>query len=118
MTGYNDDNSISQARKARPVITFDYSLYEHYLEDSDLTEDRKREFLETLWNLIVELMSLGYEAHPVQQAQDACGKPSNTHTHPPISGRIPVQSEGRFLENDFSSAAQGEPRKATERIQE
>ena len=65
----------------RPVVTVDYELYEHYLGDSDLTEEQKREFLQHLWNLICEFVSLGWGVHPVQQAlaaKEGCGKQPET----------------------------------------
>jgi len=63
--------------KAAPVIAFDVAHYEHMLEDCDWTDAQKREYLETLWSIIVEFVTLGFEIHPVQQAQEAkaaCGK--------------------------------------------
>ena len=42
----------------RPVITVDYEKYGHFLEGSDLTEAQKQEFLQTLWNIIVEFVSV------------------------------------------------------------
>lgn len=66
----------------RPSITLDVALYESYLEGSDLSEDDKREFLETLWNIVISFVDLGFEVHPVQLAQEdaklardeACGQ--------------------------------------------
>ena len=46
-----------------PVVTVDYDLYAHYLEDSDLSEKEKREFLQMLWNIICEFVSLGFGVH-------------------------------------------------------
>ncbi len=116
MTERSDDNTTPETQKARPVIAFDYELYEHYLADTDLSEDQKREFLETMWNLIVEFMSLGFEIHPVQQAQNACGKLSESRSKPPISGGSGVQSKGKFPGTDFSDAAKGSAPEAAERI--
>lgn len=50
------------------ALSFDYEEYAPYLEDSDLTEEQKREFLETLWNIMVSFVDLGFGIHPVQQA--------------------------------------------------
>lgn len=55
------------------ALTINYDLYARYLEDSDLTEDQKREFIETLWNIIVSFVDLGFGIHPLQQAaSDEC----------------------------------------------
>jgi hypothetical protein len=118
MTGQKNKKSNSGTGAKRPVITFDYSLYDHYLDDTDLSDAQKREFLETMWNLIVELMSLGFDVHPVQQARDACGKLPECLSNPPISKPGAVQSDNQFLTENFSDAAKGSARKATERIEE
>lgn len=52
------------------ALTIDYDLYATYLEDSDLTEKQKREFIDTLWNIIVGFVDLGFGVHPLQQACD------------------------------------------------
>ena len=101
----------------RPIITLDYDLYAHYLEDSDLSEAEKREFIETMWGFIVDLMSIGYEIHPVQQAQEACGKLSESSVNPPHSRAEMVQSGGQFIETKFSNAANDKTPEAAERIQ-
>jgi len=118
MTGQKNKKSNSGTGVKRPVITFDYSLYDHYLDDADLSDAQKREFLETMWNLIVELMSLGFDVHPVQQALDACGKLPEHRSNPPISRPDAVQSNSQFFTSDFNDAVQGSAPKAVERIQE
>ena len=53
------------------TLTIDYALYEHLLETSDLSDQQKREFLDTLWNIIVNFVDLGFGVHPLQQIADA-----------------------------------------------
>lgn len=53
-------------------VYIDYARYEHLLENSDLTEDQKQEFLGVLWNLVVNFVDLGFGVHPMQQALDEC----------------------------------------------
>lgn len=71
------DLTRKPAALARPALTFDVGLYEKHLEDSDLSDAEKQEFLETLWNLVVVFVDLGFGIHPVQQAcgqiEDDCG---------------------------------------------
>lgn len=50
------------------ALTIDYALYERYLDDCDLTDGQKREFLDNLWNFIVCFVDLGFGVHPLQQA--------------------------------------------------
>lgn len=111
----NDKHTPSATGKLS--LTLDYDLFDHYLADADLTEDQKREFITVMWNLVVEMMSLGIEIHPVQQAQATCGKLSEDHTNPPNFAAEMVQSKGPLIETDFSNAATGESQKAAERIQ-
>jgi len=56
---------------AKPAITIDYALYDQYLEGMDLTEFQKREFLDTLWSIIVNFVDLGFGVHPLQLAMEA-----------------------------------------------
>lgn len=49
------------------TLSIDVDLYQHYLDNSDLTEEQKNELLNTLWNIICEFMRLGYGVHPLQK---------------------------------------------------
>ncbi len=51
-----------------PMLTIDWRKYEKLLEESDLSDEEKQEFLRTLWNIIVAFVDLGFGVHPVQQA--------------------------------------------------
>lgn len=57
-----------------PVLTLDVSLYEDFFENSDLTDQQKREFLEALWSIIVGFVDLGFGIHPVQLALEAASQ--------------------------------------------
>jgi len=80
-----ETTSESSAPTSRPVLTLDVALYEHMLADSDLTEDQKREFLETLWSIIVGFVDLGFGIDPVglacgQNPETSCGRASESAT--------------------------------------
>lgn len=53
-----------------PALSIDYSLYEKHLENTDLSDEQKREFLDTLWHIVVAFVDMGFEVHPVQQVHD------------------------------------------------
>lgn len=55
-------------KKAPPTLTIDWELYGKYLDESDLSDAEKREFLETIWAIVVSAVDLGFGVHPVQQA--------------------------------------------------
>ena len=57
-------------KENQPGLTLDYELYQQYLDDSDLSEAQKQEFIETLWTIIVSFVELGFGVHPLQQAKD------------------------------------------------
>lgn len=53
-----------------PMLTIDYALFEKLLEDTEISEEDKRQFIETWWNLIINFVDLGFGIHPLQQACD------------------------------------------------
>lgn len=61
------DDDISSS-PSYPTLTIDWDLYGEYLQETDLTEDEQREFIETLWNIVVAFVDLGFGIHPTQQA--------------------------------------------------
>ena len=61
----------ARERGGRPAIALDVAKYEHLLEDTELSEAQKQEFLEALWEIVVAFVDLGFGVHPVQQA---CGQ--------------------------------------------
>jgi hypothetical protein len=61
-------SEVGEAKKAPPTLTIDWELYGKYLDESDLSDAEKREFLETIWAIVVSAVDLGFGVHPVQQA--------------------------------------------------
>lgn len=56
------------APKPPSTLAIDWTLFEHHLSGSDLTEEQKCEFLETIWYIVVAFVDLGFGIAPVQQA--------------------------------------------------
>ena len=56
-----------------PSLTIDYALYQKYLDNSDMSDAHKCEFLDALWLIIVSFVDLGLGVHPLQQVDDAHG---------------------------------------------
>ena len=54
-----------------PRVSIDYQRYKEMLDDTDLTQDQRKEFIETLWAIIVECITMGVEVLPFDD-------PSNT----------------------------------------
>ena len=55
----------------KAALTFDAQEYCHFLADCDWTEEQKCEFIETLWEIIVSFVDLGFDLHPIQQVMDS-----------------------------------------------
>lgn len=102
----------------RPVITVDYDLYAHFLEDSDLTEEQKRDYLQAFWNIICEFVALGIGVHPAQQAQNTCGKLFDTPSEPPLLGADALEWMDQNQVDIFNDAAEGITPDVAERIPE
>jgi len=62
------NTGVSDGKTTTPTLTIDWELYGKYLEESDLSDAEKREFLETLLAIVVSAVDLGFGVHPVQQA--------------------------------------------------
>ena len=70
MTQDKDETDVRpEATNAPPSLTIDWDLYGSYLEDSDLSDEEKRECIQDLWNLVVSFVELGFGVHPIQQAK-------------------------------------------------
>lgn len=55
----------------RPVLQLDVDYYQSFLDDEDLSEAQKKELLETIWNIVVTFVDLGFGIEPVQVAIEA-----------------------------------------------
>jgi hypothetical protein len=94
--------SHSSESANRPILTLDTSLYQHYLEDSNLSDEEKREVLQMLWNLICEFVYLGFGVTSVQQIQDNCGQQLKLFTENEETASDPVESkESSVPSTDF-----------------
>lgn len=63
-----DTPICDETKPDRQILRIDYALYESHLKNSDLSEIEKQAFLESLWNIIVGFVDLGFGVHPLQQA--------------------------------------------------
>lgn len=58
----------------KPTLTIDYELYEHFLDDCDLSDEEKHNIIDALWIIITSFASLGFGVHPLQQIlENECG---------------------------------------------
>ncbi len=100
-----DKTEAGKAADKSPALTIDYALYEQYLDASDLSEAQKREFIETLWNIIVSFVDLGFGVHPLQQAaSDKCEQNQNLTDFLPLESGNMVECRNN-PKSDFNGVA-------------
>ncbi len=100
MTNHTDQDAPTVTR---PRLVFDVERYQKMLDKSDLTEAEKTAFLETLWSVVVGLVDLGFEIHPLQQSgSEACGQDLDLSAFM-ASGVI--SSNKTIAQNNFTHAA-------------
>ncbi|MEL6259293.1 MAG: hypothetical protein AAFQ67_09575 [Pseudomonadota bacterium] len=87
------------------VVTVDYERYARFLENADLSEEEKQAFLETLWSVILEFVSLGFGVHPLQQIEEGCGQEIEPGAAPTGDS---VYSPDIDLNTEFERAEQSE----------
>ncbi|MEO1242786.1 MAG: hypothetical protein AAFX54_12830 [Pseudomonadota bacterium] len=67
----NEGESTELGRESneRLALTLDMETYLGQLDDWEISESHKREFIVTFWNLLVTFAEIGFEIHPVQLAR-------------------------------------------------
>lgn len=89
----------------KPTWIIDTQEFEHYLDDPAMSEEQKKEVLETLWGIICEFVFLGFGVTSVQQIkQQSCGKEDQTFWEPTQTDSPAIESEHRGLVNAFVEA--------------
>ncbi|MEW7006732.1 hypothetical protein [Lentilitoribacter sp. EG35] len=52
----------------------DIDYYQAFLDDVDISDDQKTELVETLWQIVVNFVELGFKVHPLNSVQDSATK--------------------------------------------
>ena len=75
-----DQSPAPSSASGPAAITVDYEAYAHFLDGSELSEDQKQALLQSLWNIVVGFVSLGFDVHPAypdrSPDRNACGQVS------------------------------------------
>lgn len=88
----NRDASIEEMDKTSPLIVgVDYERYARFLEDADLTDAEKRAFIDAVWGIIFDFVSLGFSVHPLQQIEQAGGSDTLSASGDEIQKALPPQ---------------------------
>ena len=72
----NDEDERTRAGSSWKTLTFDASHYEHLLEDEDIDDAAKHEFLAMMWNIMVCFVDLGFEVKLKEDGEQNCGQSS------------------------------------------
>lgn len=94
-------SSDSTEGSSRLALTVDWDKYANYLDNSDLAESEKREFLEALWSIVVNFVDLGFQINPVQQV---CGQELQISKLPKPSPDDVLKLKDHKSQNAFSEA--------------
>jgi len=107
MKNYNGADNTSEfietfSIAARPTLSIDAARYQAYLDGEDLTPERKDEFLQDLWSVIVAFVELGFGVHPLQEA---CGKDHESDGESPTQAADAVLSEDQNIAKSLEKPA-------------
>jgi hypothetical protein len=61
----------NETNKSVPTLALDVALYDHYLENSNLSEEERHQFIHAMWNLVCEFVFLGFGITSVDHVLDA-----------------------------------------------
>ncbi|MBB4123958.1 hypothetical protein [Martelella radicis] len=56
---------------APPGLQLDVALYQQFLDEVDISEAEKQAFIETLWNIVLIFVDIGFGIEATQQAMNA-----------------------------------------------
>ncbi len=100
---------VAADRPKRAVLQVDYARYEAYLADADMSEEEKREFLDSLWEIICNFVSLGYGVHPIQEAQN--NREGNKKSISSPSAKMLVSSDPKTIRTSRGARSRGSARR-------
>ena len=103
-----EDQTLDTAQPSSPYIEVDLEEFLHFLDNTNLTDKEKMDSLAVHWRVICELMSLGFEIHPVQQAKKACGKVTETRAQSPSAHENEVSLTGQFINENITEFTEPE----------
>ena len=102
----NQDNTIHCVSPS--IVAVDYEKYAHFLENSDLSDEQKKEFLDTIWSIIIEFVSLGFNVHPLQQIEGGCGQNSDNPNRSTVLTQDMLDSINQQISDDFNDQVEHE----------
>jgi hypothetical protein len=89
--GSTGENSLAKNfdASARPILTVDVRKYQSLIDDPNLGDAQKEEFLRALWSIVVTFVELGFGVLPLQEV---CGQDSEILSNSPKEAFDQVKS--------------------------
>jgi hypothetical protein len=95
------DSDLPLDHKAMPSLSVDWSVYKPFLEDQDISDDQKKELIETVWAVIVGCVNLGFE---IQSPQQACEQNGDTGIFSPADMLSSLDSQNQLKTDHHDKA--------------
>lgn len=86
---------------AQPAVILDTDKYRAEIADLGLTADQEREYIETVWAILLQAMQLGIR---IEMAAKSCGQDVETRTLPTIPGAGGIKSGDTDFHSNFETA--------------
>lgn len=86
---------------SQPAIILDAVKYRTEIADLGLTTDQEREYIETVWAILLQAMQLGIR---LEFEAESCGQDGETRPLPPIPDAGGVELENKNFHSNFKTA--------------
>lgn len=96
----NDSTQTAETRPYR-ALELDVEMYDALLDSPELSADQRREFIETLWSIMVAFVDLGFDIRP---ASESCGQLVEAETPPPLPEHDRLSLKDRFTVQNAAGA--------------
>ena len=90
---------------AKPSVTIDIEKYQHFLDNSGMSPEERRAFLEALWTIITAFVDLGFGVHPLQEV---CGQNPQDGDQSAAQGEDGVSCTQTDLSRTFNDTPEAE----------
>ncbi|MET3600107.1 hypothetical protein [Martelella mangrovi] len=95
----------AQGSQSRNHIEIDFDRYQHFLDESDMSEAQKQAFLSMLWSIMLGFVDLGFGIHPMQQV---CGEDTENLIESPQSKADNKATSANNITKTFANTASGD----------
>ncbi len=97
-----NETDVEREDEGYPSLTLNVDKYLPELEDTDLSDAEKQEFLAALWSILVAFVELGFGIDPVQ---NACGQVAKEYFEATKNHAVDVEFEEHSSAKKFDTAA-------------